>query len=32
MVELSRDDLFTLEEYSEKRSSFRSGVLDRKKE
>ena len=24
MVELSRDDLFTLEEYSEKRSSFRS--------
>ena len=31
MVELSRDDLFTLEEYSEKRSSFRSGVLDEKK-
>ena len=31
MVELSRDDLFTLEEYSEKRSSFRSSVLDEKK-
>ena len=28
MVVLSRDDLFTLEEYSEKRSSFSSGVLN----